>query len=403
MINILFVDDEAKVLEGLQRTMRPMRREWEMMFAEGGTAALETLGTKSFDVVVSDMRMPGIDGAKLLAEVRHQYPRAIRIVLSGHSDQDLIMKSVGTAHQYLSKPCTPEILKETLARSCALRDLLENKALQDLISQMPTLPSLPALYTALVEELNLPDSSIKRVGEIISQDIGMTAKILQMINSAFFGLRREISNPGDAAMLLGIDTIMPLVLSIHIFSALDASKLPGFSPESLWSHCQWVAGAAKLIAKAEGQDRKVAEECFTAGFLHDAGKLVMASAMPERYGQVLEVTNSGELPETEAETEIFGATHAQIGACLLGLWGLPPSIVEAVAFHHSPGNCPSERFTPLAAVHAASHFSHTLSHSAAEPVGREELDMDFVERIGLAQRLSVWRDGLTTFNPEEWD
>lgn len=403
MINILFVDDETKVLEGIQRTMRPMRREWEMMFAEGGAAALETLSAKSFDVVVSDMRMPGMDGAKLLAEVRNQYPRIIRIVLSGHSNQDLIMKSVGTAHQYLSKPCTPEILKETLARSCALRDLLEDKSLQDLVSQMPTLPSLPSLYNALVEELNSPDSSIKRVGEIISQDIGMTAKILQMINSAFFGLRREISNPGDAAMLLGIDTIMSLVLSIHIFSALDASKLPGFSPEALWSHCQWVAGAAKFIARAEEQDRKVAEECFTAGFLHDAGKLVMASAMPKRYSQVLQLTNSGESSETEAEAEIFGATHAQIGACLLGLWGLPPSIVEAVAFHHSPGKCPSEHFTPLAAVHAASHFSRSLSHSVSEPAGREELDMDFIERIGLVERLSVWRDGLTTFNPEERD
>ena len=304
MINILFVDDESKVLEGLQRTLRPMRSQWEMAFAEGGTAALETLGKKSFDVVVSDMRMPGMDGAQLLAQVRTLYPHVVRIVLSGHSDQELIKKSVGTAHQYLSKPCTAEALKETIARSCTLRDLLQNEALQQLVSQMPTLPSLPSLYTALVEELRSPESSIKRVGNIIAQDIGMTAKILQMINSAFFGLRREISNPEEAAMLLGTDTILSLVLSVHIFSQFDTSRLPGFSAESLWAHCLWVGKAARLIARAETQDKKLIEECFTAGFLHDAGRVVMASTMPERYQQVLQLQASSELWETAAEAVI---------------------------------------------------------------------------------------------------
>lgn len=392
MLRILFVDDESKVLEGLRRTLRPMRHEWDMAFVEGALAALDVLDTRGVDIVISDMRMPGMDGAQLLAEVRRRYPQIIRMVLSGHSDKELIMQSVGSAHQYLSKPCTTETLKETVARSCALRALLQNESLRKLVSQMPTLPSLPALYTTLLEELKSPDASIKRVGEIITRDIGMTAKILQMINSAFFGLRRQISNTVEAAMLLGTETIMSLVLSMSVFSQLDASGLRGFSADELWSHCLWVGRAARLIAKAEGQDNKLAEECFTAGLLHDAGRVVMASTMPERYQQVLQLIATEGLSETEAETEIFATTHAEIGGYLLGLWGLPTSVVEAVAFHHYPGQCPSDTFTPLAAVHVASHLSQSLPDTDSQRVGAEDLDTEFLRRMNRLERLSVWRD-----------
>lgn len=208
-LSVLFVDDEPHVLQGLQRMMRSMRQEWEIITAGGGLEALDLLSRKPVDVVVTDMRMPGMDGTQLLNEIKNSYPQIVRIILSGQSDREMILKSVRPAHQYLAKPCNDEILKSTIERSCWLRDLLADNSLKQLISRIDSLPSLPTLYLEILRELESPYSSMQKIGEIISRDIGMTAKILQMVNSAFFGFRRHIASPAEAAELLGLETIGP--------------------------------------------------------------------------------------------------------------------------------------------------------------------------------------------------
>jgi HD-like signal output (HDOD) protein len=404
---ILFVDDEPKVLEGLQRLLRPMRHQWEMAFVGGGAEALAALAARPFDVVVSDMRMPGMNGAQLLDEVMRRYPQMVRIILSGYSDQELILKSVGSTHQYLSKPCDAESLKLTVGRACALRDLLADEKLQLLVSRMRSLPSLPSLYFELVTELQSPEASIKKVGEIIARDLGMTAKILQIVNSAFFGIRRHVSSPTEASAFLGLNTVITLVLSIQVFSQFDQDQLPGFSPTSLWSHSMRVGALAKRITQAQGQGQQMAEEAFTAGLLHDAGKLVLAANLPQAYSQMLAQAPAEPregfqlfcLPPDEAERQVFGATHAEIGAYLLGLWGLPDPIVEAVAFHHNPRQCLGQAFSPLTAVHVANALEQE-SHGAEPEEGaslREgfqlsRLDLDYLAALGLGERLPAWRE-----------
>jgi YesN/AraC family two-component response regulator len=199
---ILFVDDEPMVLNGLQRTLRKMRRDWDMTFVGSGREALDVLGKKPMDVIVSDLRMPEMDGGRLLAEVKKQHPNVVRIILSGQLDQEMTLKSVQLAHQSLSKPCDAEVLKHTLAKLFALRDFLSDESIKSIISQIESLPSLPAIYTEIVAEMQSDDPSIKKVGEIISKDISMTAKILQMVNSAFFGLFQKIKSPEQAVMML---------------------------------------------------------------------------------------------------------------------------------------------------------------------------------------------------------
>jgi HD-like signal output (HDOD) protein len=390
MRRVLFVDDEPKILEGLQRMLRSMRDQWEMEFVEGGLAALDVLKTRSFDVIVTDMRMPGLDGAQLLAQVSGHHPQMVRIVLSGHSDQEMILSSVGPAHQYLSKPCDPELLKETVSRACALRDLLTNEKLTLLVSQMQSLPSLPSLYMELIAQLELPDPSIKKIGAIISQDPGMTAKILQMVNSAFFGLRRHISNPADATSLLGLDIVKALVLSIHIFSQFSQTRIPGFSLEDLWEHNMAVAALSKQIARAEKQNQQVVDDSFTAGLLHECGKLVLASRLPKEYGEMLTLTGPERLSTAEVERKVFGATHSEVGAYLLGLWGLPDSIVEAVAFHQSPNQCPGDAFSPLTAVHVADYLVGEPSPGGAGNAATAEVDLVYLTRLGLDDRLASW-------------
>lgn len=391
---ILFVDDEQMVLEGLRRMLRPMRDVWEMEFASGGAAALEMLACQEFDVVVSDMRMPGIDGAQLLTTIQQLYPNVIRVILSGYTEREVIMKTVGIAQQYLAKPCDAETLKETVAKACALRDLLSSPSLQKLVSGLGSLPSLPSLYTQLVEELQNPEASLKHIGEIIAKDIGMTAKILQMVNSAFFGLRRSLSNPTEAAMLLGLDTIMSLVLSVQVFSSFNNIEQTEFSTDFLWAHSTEVGMAAKTFAKAMQKDSaKLAEDSMTAGLLHDAGKIVLMSSRAEDYKKAINMTKKENIPLIEAERYIFGSTHSEVGAYLLGIWGLPDTIVEAVAFHHNPQESPTHSFSALTAVYIANLLrKHKQSETIEQLIKENESAANYLSQMNLLDKSIEWSE-----------
>ncbi|HLH55625.1 MAG TPA: response regulator [Verrucomicrobiae bacterium] len=388
---VLFVDDESLVLQGLQRLLRPMRGEWEMVFVESGPKALEMMEKAPFDVVVSDMRMPGMNGAELLGEVLKRFPKTVRLVLSGHADRDLVLKCVGSAHQYLSKPCQPEDLKAAIVRASGLEQSLRDQNLRQLISKMDRLPSIPALYAELVEMLQDPEVGVEEIGQLVAKDLGMTAKILKLVNSAFFGLGRAIASPAEAVSYLGVDTIKSLVLSIHAFSQFSTSRVPGFSIDGLWVESQQTAGVAKEIMRQEDFDQKVTDEAFVAGLLHDTGKLILASNFPAEYTQALRAAEQGTPALLAAEENTFGANHAEIGGYLLGLWGLPVRVVEAIALHHQPGKCVNPVFSPLTAVHLGAGL--VKFHSATDlEMLKTEIDLQYLERLGLAGRLERWRE-----------
>ncbi|MEO8425838.1 MAG: response regulator [Verrucomicrobiota bacterium] len=389
---IIFVDDESLVLQGLQRMLRTMRNEWEMEFVDSGSKALERMGQAGFDVVVSDMRMPGMNGAQLLNEVMMRYPATVRLILSGHADQDLIMKCVGSTHQFLSKPCDADALKATVGRASALDAALQNETLKKLTSRMDRLPSLPSLYIEVVEKLQQPETTLEEIAAIIAKDIGMTAKILKLVNSAFFGLRRQIGSTEEAVAYLGLDTIKALVLSINAFSQFEQIKIGGFSFESLWDHSLNTAAAAKLIALAENAERKMVDEAFIAGMLHDTGKLVLASNFAEQYNEVFRLARENKREVVMAELDVFGATHADVGGYLLGLWGLPVPVVEAIALHHNPGKTIHKTFSPLTAVHAADVLVHESQMSGTGISAG--FDANYLGELGLSDRPDVWRTTL---------
>lgn len=391
MINIIFVDDEPNILEGLQRMLRPMRHEWNMHFVESSEQALGMLETRPMDVIVSDMKMPGIDGAKLLSEVRRLYPHMIRIILSGYSEKEMIMRSVGTTHQYLSKPCDPDTLRMTVKRVCALRDLLQDEHLRELVSQMPTIPSLPTLYTELIDELGKKEPSTRNVGKIVKKDIGMTVKILQIVNSAFFGLQRRISDSNAAVEFLGLDTISSLTLGLGIISQLENVKNSSNLLAKLWQHSITVGLMAHKIALEIAPNTAV--DAFTAGLLHDIGEVVLAVNLPNEFLAAQKLVEEEHLRPTEAERRLFETTHAEIGAYLLGLWGLPTPVVEAVAFHHSPADASVEGFTAVSAVHIANALQHCLSpESTMDGTIYDYLDREYVESLGLTGNLAVWKE-----------
>lgn len=388
---ILFVNDESIFLNDLRRTLVPMQNTWSMQFVNSSVQALEVLATQPFDVIVTDIRLPGISGIELLRLVRDRYPRMVQILLSECTDEDIITKTVRPSYQLLTKPCELERLTLAINRACAVRDLLANEQLKMLISQMTSLPTLPTLYTELVKELQSPNSSIKKIGEIVARDMGMTAKILQMANSAFFGLRRHISNPMDAVNLLGLDAVVAMTLTIQVFSRVKTANIPGFSPTSIWNHSLRVGLFAKRIAQIEQQTLEVVNDAFTAGLLHDAGKMVLASEQPQQYAQMLKLTWTEELSLKAAERRVFGATHGEVGAYLLGLWGLPNAVIGAVAFHDDPSRALTQSFCPLTAVHVANALD-VEQHSAQQNAPQDRLDLDYIVGLGMESHVPKWQE-----------
>jgi HD-like signal output (HDOD) protein len=386
---ILFVDDDPLVLQGLRRMLYGQRNEWDMEFEESPLRVLERMAMTSFDVVVSDMRMPGMNGAQLLTEVMHRHPRTIRIILSGHADKELILKCIGSTHQYLSKPCEPETLKAVIRRATSLEYLQQHERLSALVVKMDFLPTIPALYSAIVGALNSPNTSTNDVSMLVARDIGMTARILKLVNSAFFGLSRTISDPAEAVNHLGFDTIRSLTLALDTFGQFDKKVTAVYSIEQIWRHSVSVSLCAKWIAHREGAERKVQDEAFVSGLLHDVGKLILHVNLPEEGRPISQLTKERGLSDHAAEQEVIGANHAAIGGYLLGLWGLPVPVVEAVALHHEPALAQGSDLTPLAFVHAANAIVNS-SDGNGEVKAEKFVDAAYLHEVGIIDHL----DGL---------
>ncbi len=389
MKHILFVDDDANLLSGLRRTMREMKDEWHMDFTDSGEKALQLMRSTSYDAIVSDMRMPGMNGAQLLRHVMEDYPNVIRIVLSGHAEKKLMLDCASTVHQYLAKPCDASQIRQTINRACELRSLLDSDDLQKLVSGLNTIPSLPELYLEIVEMMKSPDVSVKDVGETIARDIGMTVKIMQLVNSAFFGLKHRVNNPADAVALLGMEVLQALVLTTSVFSELEQFSEAPLDSARLWLDATETGALARQIAVFENMDSIAREYAFMAGMLHAVGQLVLAVNMPQEYADVIVLAKEKEIEIWQAEQEILGHSQMAVGGYLLGLWGIADPIVEAVAYYRFPMESHGPGFWPVTAVHAASGLLRS-EKDATDPT--RHLDMKFLKGAGVDSHVEQWQD-----------
>lgn len=383
---LLFVDDQPEVLAGLRRMLHKERQTWDMTFAASGEEALKIMAEQPFDVVIADMMMPVMNGAQLLQKVKDLYPGTVRYILSGQSDWKMVLQAVGAAHQYIAKPCEPSQLKEYLARSMGLRQLVTEPALHQRIAAIGSLPSPPRIYNELMAEIQSDDASLQKIAEIISKDVSLTAKVLQMVNSAFFGLPTHVESPLRAVNLLGLDTVQGLVLAAGVFSQFDDPGLPGFAIEGIYSHSIQVGSNAKRVAKALGLPSRLVEDALLAGLLHDIGKLLLAANFREEFSRALVWARENSCSLQEAEVEIIGVSHAEVGAHLMSLWGLPDSILEAIALHHNPSLWNNLTASPLTAV----HFANALDQPGADadkPRELPDLDFHYLEQVGVADRV----------------
>ena len=374
---IVFVDDELNILQAMGRSFHGMRHEWNMEFLSSGAAALESLAKVPADVIVSDMRMPGMDGWQLLAEVKKRYPQTVRLVLSGHADPSSVMRAVGTAQLYLAKPCESGSLKAAIVQTQMLRQLLSSDRLALLVGEVGMLPSAPTAFQEILACLQNPAASLTDAAQIIGRDVAMTANIMKLVNSAFFGSRRPITTIDRAVAYLGMDTLGALVLGHGVFQSGVATGIDGFSLEQLWQHTEQTAAAARAIALSENLSGARADEAFLAAVLHDVGKVVFATKAAALPNETLDVV---------AQME---AHHAEVGAYLLGLWGFPNSIVEAVAFHHTPNRASEKGFGLSGIVHVADRLVHLRSEHRSTSIDTG-LQPGYLEGLGLEHCLPKW-------------
>jgi putative nucleotidyltransferase with HDIG domain len=293
-----------------------------------------------------------------------------------------VVQLVALAHRVLPKSSEPAELIGAVQRAYSLRELLGSPSLVSVVGRLTSVPTLSTLYTRIADELMTPDYSLAAVGELVSQDLGIAAKMLQMANSALIGARRPATTPSQAVKILGGDLTRTLVLAADLFSRYNPAALRPFSIEALWNHSQKVAELASIIAAEEHVGERLVRESALAGLFHDIGRLTLASQLSGPYKEVMNIIRVEGVPAAVAERRVLGTTHAEVGAYLLGLWGLPDALVEAVAWHHNPGGCPGSAFTPLTAVHAADVILHADDGA--------KVDAEYRARLGLSKRWALW-------------
>jgi HD-like signal output (HDOD) protein/CheY-like chemotaxis protein len=394
MNSILFVDDDSEVISSTKRLLYIQHKEWQIQFANSAALAIEKLNNSPVNVIVSDIRMPGMDGIEFLTIVKEKWPQTIRIVLSGHSDRDSSLQASGLVHQFLAKPCPIEAIISTIEKALETTEVVQDPQLRILLGQLKNIPSQPQAYVKIVEELKNPEVSSSSVGKIISQDASMSAKILQLVNSAFFSIPQTISDPAQAVVLLGVETIRDLVLVIGVFSQFDQAKLERFALNNLWHHSQRTSGLAKRIVIDANGDKKQINHSLVAGLVHDIGKLVIAENLPDIYEKVIQTCTEQQRPFQEVEIELLTTSHANIGAYLLGLWGLPDPIVQAVHYHHQPAARPGNQDIVGIAVHIANVIDYDVHPTSDIKWPGPVLDESCVEKFGLSGFLVRWSESM---------
>ena len=387
---LVLIDDQAELAHAAP-LFSDLPEGWKVHVSQSAEDALCHLDQVPFDIIFVDLKAGPLASTQFLHEVWARHPKTIRFLLGSNVEPDLMVTCALGPHQFLQKPIDAESLRAAIERASLVDRLFREPKVQNLVSRLRTFPSRPTVYVEVMRELRSMDCSPKVVGELVSRDLAISTKLLQITNSVFYGFNQRVSNPADAVLLLGVETTASLVLGIEAFARLDNVKLLYFSTDQVWKHSQAVANSARAIADSITNDANVAHDAFTAGLLHDIGKLALAINFEDQYRQALNDAREKNVPAWEIEKEMFGATHAEVGAYLLSLWGLPAAVIEAVATHHQPAREMPGTFSPAIAVHLANALDYAeKSRRSGFPEFR--LDLEYPPELGLQESIEAIRD-----------
>lgn len=359
---ILFIDDHENVLHSLKLSLRSMRNEWDMSFAPSGAQGLDMFRQILPDVVVTDMRMPDMDGASVLRNIRKYKPDVGKIILSGYSDKETVIRNMQLANEYLSKPCRTEELIAAIRKTLSTNDIVLNSEIKNIIAEIETVPSCSDAYERLVSELSNGRNDPEIIGDIISQDIALSTNILRIVNCTFFNFPKQAGDIKHAVQMLGAQALLNIIKSSQLFEKLKELEEPEISLKMLWDHSIRVARFAKIIAAGSDLSETTSNDCVIASMFHDIGKFIFASKLKKQFSQVISLVKNENCTLDIAEKCILGSNHAEVGAYLLSRWGFSLEQVSILRFHHDPKVMDSESVTPQMVLFVADSMDHELVH-----------------------------------------
>lgn len=362
--------------------------------------ALAQLEKYLFDALLVDFNLGSPDASELLNQALEKRPETTRFLLAYEADLALVAAKVSGAHQILPKPIEFASLKSRIEDGVSPEHSNGRQSGSDPATGPSASPKIPAVYSEALKALDSPEVTNNQVGGIIARDAVLTAEVLRLANSAYLGSPRNITDPVEAVGSLGLETVKALIMALR-FLAEHSHLKPGYvSFDKIWQHSTKVALIARDLVLFETKDPTLASQAFVAGLVHDLGKVVLVTNFDDLYGRVHSLARKQPVPLWEVEKEMFGANHGEIGGCLLGMWNLAGSIVEAAALHHEPPLGEHQHLTPLAAVHIANVLEHELGRSDEFRVA-PIIDTRFLSELGLLQRLPVWRAAFANGSPAD--
>jgi len=373
----------------LADTTQALGEGWEPTSVAGEADALAQFEKRSFDACLVDFNLGSPDASELLNQVLEQRPETIRFLLAYEADLALVAAKVLGSPQILPKPVEPASLKKRLEEG--VNDSDPKQSGNDAANDARDSSAIPSVYSEVlraIESLGVTDA---QVGEIIAQDAALSSEVLRLTNSSYRGFPGDLSDPVEAVQLLGFETVKALVMALQYLA--EHSRLrPGYlSLDQLWQHSVKVGQIARDLILFETKDRTLASQALVGGLLHDLGKVVLATNFADLYGRVHSLARKQPVTLWDVEKEMFGANHGEIGACLVGMWNMPATVVEAAALHHEPPLGEHEQLTPLAAVHIANVLEHQLSPDKADMMVAPIINTALLDELNLLQRLPVWR------------
>lgn len=382
----MFVDDDPLVVRGLARNMSTMGAKMDISVRTSAADALKALEKELVDIIITDLYMPGTDGTALLNEVKSRYPTVIRFVLSGEARPEVMLQAARMSHQYLSKPCETARLYQTIVETLARLSTIKNPEVAKTISQLEGVPSRQTSLAEFIRLLNDNTSSMEKIAAGLKKDPGLSARLLKVANSSYFGHSGSVETLDDAIGLLGMDMIVSMAATHKLFAVTPPPAASNLNLDALWEHCIYVSTLVRHLGYKLKVPQSVLREAGTAALLHDIGKLVLAYAVPTGLAAAYTRAQADRMPGWQAEYFIFGNHHAEIGGCLLKLWGLPGSVVEAVSMHHSPHHSAETCVGPVTLLHIADMLAHAGTNDGTTTF----LDSAHLKTLGLPENLDYW-------------
>ena len=392
MNSVLFVDDEPLMRELYRNISRELGADFRVQTVSGGAEALQILAAEPVDILVSDLAMPEMTGGEFLTSVERLYPETMRVVISGVADELAVARCLMFGHRYFQKPLDLKEIASVVRRISRHQKVIRSAKVKKIVGRSNVLPTPPETYLRLTELLQDPDSPLDEASRIIESDPGLTTKLLQVVNSAAFGYASKLTTVEDAVQIAGVEVVRSLLLVIQARNFGEKRLRNKQLLANFWKHSLDTGARCRSLARAERLSTTEQANCFTAGLLHDIGKLVLAANDEQEYAELIAASVREKVPVYKKELALYEATHADIGAYLLGLWGLPDAIVHCVDRHHSMAQETVSDFTPLLCVHIAQNLVPASDRVA-------ELDHQFLAQSGFTGRIAEWEETLKAEDP----